>query len=444
MRILVIDDEQDQRRMLCGFLKREGHLPLQAANGEQGIEVYRGEAVDLVLLDQKMPGMSGAETLARLHQINPLVKVIMITAHGAVDTAVDAMKLGALDFLEKPVDLRQLQQRLQEIAEQLLVEEDVQQLDEQTSERRLPFPVIGRSSSLRAVLSLLQRVAAHAWPVLLRGETGTGKELFARLVHGLSPRHQQPFVEVNCAAIPETLFESELFGHEKGAFTGADRIKPGRFEAAHQGALFLDEVGELPLLLQAKLLRALQEQRVQRVGSSQSRPVDVRIIAATNRNLQQMVQDGQFREDLYYRLNVFEVEIPPLRQRKEDIPDLVNFFLQKHKFTEREFSESAIDRLLKYEFPGNVRELEHIVQRATALCRGTRVQEQDLPAEVFRHQSSATAGSNLKQRVAAFEVRMLEEALQEHDGVQVKAAEALGISERVLRYKLEKYGLSRD
>jgi transcriptional regulator with PAS, ATPase and Fis domain len=274
---------------------------------------------------------------------------------------------------------------------------------------------------------------------LLRGETGTGKELFARLVHGLSSRHAEPFVEVNCAAIPENLFEAELFGHEKGAFTGAERARSGHFENANRGTLFLDEVGELPLILQAKLLRVLQEQRIQRVGSSATREVDVRIVAASNRNLHHMVQQGSFREDLYYRLNVFEVEIPPLRERKEDVPALVEFFLNKYALKGHHFAPDALDQLLKYDFPGNVRELEHVVQRTTALSRTNVVRAQDLPVEITRDNRTENPDQSLCARVAEFEQRLLEEALADNGGVQVKAAAQLGISERVLRYKLAKY-----
>lgn len=443
MQVLIIDDEQDQRSMLSGFLRRNGFQVLPAADGQAGLDLYREHPVDVVLLDQKMPGLSGAETLKRLRGINPLVKVIMITAHGAIATAVDAMKLGAVDFIEKPVDLRSLLKTLEEIREQELVRLDVGMIDQLESPAR-PFTVIGNGQALHRVMSIIQRAAPHAWPVLLRGETGTGKELFARMVHALSPRRDQPFIEVNCAAIPETLFESELFGHEKGAFTGADRSRPGRFEDADGGTLFLDEIGELPLLLQAKLLRVLQERKVARVGSSQQRSVDVRVVAASNSNLLQMVQHQDFREDLYYRLNVFEVEIPPLRQRKEDIPDLISFFLSKYGMDAYQFSTAAMDRLLKYDYPGNVRELEHLVQRTTALSRHRLIQESDLPAEVRQQHSNNNSDSSLTARVAAVEKQMLLEALQAHGGVQVKAADSLGISERVLRYKLGKYNIERD
>ncbi len=273
------------------------------------------------------------------------------------------------------------------------------------------------------------------------GETGTGKELITRLIHLLSERNRGPLVEVNCAAIPGNLFESELFGHEKGSFTGATASRKGRFEAARGGTLFLDEVGELPLSLQAKLLRALQEKRISRVGSSREIDVDVRVVAATNRNLRELVANGSFREDLYYRLNVFEVELPPLRQRKEDIPLLADFFLQKCSPVEMQFDADAMSYLIKYPFPGNVRELEHLVQRLSTLVRGQVIRSRDLPADI-RHAEPA-AQNNLQERLTTVEQQMIIAALEQHDWVQTKAAESLGISERVLRYKIGKYNICK-
>jgi len=302
--------------------------------------------------------------------------------------------------------------------------------------------VIGESPAMMTLLSLIRRVAPSPWTVLLRGETGTGKELITRLIHLMSPRSQGPLVEVNCAAIPENLFESELFGHEKGSFTGATSSREGRFEAARGGTLFLDEVGELPLSLQAKLLRALQEKRVSRVGSSREIDVDVRVVAATNRNLRDLVANGNFREDLYYRLNVFEVELPPLRQRKEDIPLLANFFLKNCGSGEIQFDTDALGFLVKYPFPGNVRELQHLVQRLSTLVRGRVIRVRDLPVEIrYVEQPSQ---NNLQERLVTVEQQMITEALKQNNWVQTKAAESLGISERVIRYKIGKYNISRE
>ncbi len=441
MNILIVDDEEMQRQMLGGFLEKQGYQVLRAASGEEALVIFDTAAVDLVLLDQKMEGMSGDELLALLKKKNPLVRAIMITAYASVDTAVRVMRLGADDFLEKPVDLRLLRDKIEDIASQLAVEEDAGEISAVLEELDLPLQVIGDSPAMKELLSLVRRMARTPWTVLVRGETGTGKELVGRLLHSLSPRQAAPFVELNCAAVPENLFESELFGHEKGAFTGADSRRKGRFELAQNGTLFLDEVGELPLNLQAKLLRALQENRISRVGSEQDIEVDVRVVAATNRDLKKMVAEGKGREDLFYRLNVLELEIPPLRQRKEDIPALVDFFLQKYAFEPVTISRAALDALVKYSFPGNIRELEHLIQRVVALTRSTKIMPSDLPREI--RLSQAAGEGDLGSRLGEVERQMILEALSQHDWVQTRAAEALGISERVLRYKMAKHSIKK-
>ena len=293
---------------------------------------------------------------------------------------------------------------------------------------------------MQELLSLVYRVAPTEWAALIHGETGTGKELVARLIHLMGPRKDGPFIEVNCAAIPENLFESELFGHEKGAFTGAAAKRRGRFELAAGGTLFLDEVGELPLHLQAKLLRTLQEKKVTRVGSETDIDIDARVLTATNRNLKQMVTEGTFREDLFFRLNVLELVIPPLRERRDDIVELIDFFLAKYAVNDISFDNDAIAQLVKYQFPGNVRELEHLIQRLVTLVRGNRIIVSDLPPEIRENRSK---GGLLSRRLAEVERDMLVAALDEHHWVQTKAAEALGISERVLRYKMNKAGIKK-
>jgi two-component system response regulator AtoC len=292
---------------------------------------------------------------------------------------------------------------------------------------------------MQSLLSLVVRIAPTRWPAIIRGETGTGKELVARLIHLMGPRKDHPFVAVNCAAIPENLFESELFGHEKGAFTGASALRRGRFELAHTGTLFLDEVGELPLQLQAKLLRTLQENRIARVGSETDIPVDIRILTATNRDLKKMVARGRFREDLYFRLNVLELVIPPLRERREDIPELIDHFLAKYAGRSLTFDPDALNQLVKYEFPGNVRELEHLIQRLITLVRGSVIHWDDLPSEIREKQPDSGL---LEERLAGLEKQMLVSALRSHDWIQTRAAESLGISERVLRYKMKKAGIT--
>lgn len=439
MKILIVDDEAVQRDLLKGFLEKQGYTVHAAADGEKALALFFEIPFSLVLLDHKMPGMTGDEVLAAIREINPQVHSIMITAYASVGTAVRVMKLGADDFLEKPVDLLALLEKIRLIEQAANIEEEAGELMETLDTKELPIRIIGRSAPMREVLSLSSRMAPTDWTAMIRGETGTGKELIARLIHLLSPRSDKAFVEVNCAAIPENLFESELFGHEKGAFTGALTARRGRFELAHGGTLFLDEVGELPLNLQAKLLKVLQEKKITRVGSEAEKTVDVRVVAATNRDLKKMAKEGSFREDLFFRLNVLDLELPPLRRRKEDIPELAAWFLTKFRTRDMEFHPEALHVLTRYAFPGNVRELEHIIQRTVTFCRQTVIRENDLPPEVRFYK--ATEKGTLDEKLGALEKELLLIALDRHDWVQTRAAEELGISERVLRYKIKKHGL---
>jgi DNA-binding NtrC family response regulator len=442
MMILIADDDPMQRELLQGFLERQGHRVLCAADGAEAVEIVRKAPVQLVLLDQRMPVLSGDLALAQMKRLNPLVRVFMITGYGAVDTAVSVMKLGADEFLEKPVDLPSLLDKVQRIEDALAVDDEVAAVETALDQHAaLPLRMIARSPAMQEVLSVVHRVSSSPWNVLITGETGTGKELIARLIHLLGARRDAPFVEVNCAAVPESLFESELFGHEKGAFTGAARQRRGRFELAHGGVLFLDEVGELPLNLQAKLLRALQEGRFARVGGERDLTADVRVITATNRDLRAMVDEGRFREDLFFRLNVLEIDVPPLRRRREDIPALIAHVIERDAERPVTVSAEALDLLVKYAYPGNVRELEHLIQRSLTLSRGGVIRASDLPAEV-RRVETADHGM-LQERIEAVEREMLLSALERTDWVQTRAAEVLGISERVLRYKMGKYGIRR-
>ncbi len=440
MNILIVDDEADQRGLLKGFLEKQGYAVTEAESGSQALACFGTEPFQLVLMDHRMPKMTGAELLREIKAINPLVRAIMITAFGSVDTAVSVMKLGADDFIEKPVDLKELLDRIRRIEQQVIIEEEAAEIALCLDNTPLPLRIIGDGPAMKKVLSLVRRIAPTEWTALIHGETGCGKELIARLIHLLSPRQNQPFIEVNCAAIPENLFESELFGHEKGAFTGASGQRKGRFELADKGVLFLDEIGELSMTVQAKLLRALQEKRIQRVGGNKLISADVRVLAATNRDLKQMVLEGRFREDLFYRINVLDVELPPLRHRREDIPELAKFFIQRYSPREMWFDADALATLLKYNFPGNVRELEHMIQRMTTLSRGPVLRTADLPVEVRFHKA-ADAGGSLSERLDAVEREMVVSALEKHQGIQTQAAASLGISERVLRYKMKKHGL---
>ena len=440
MKILIVDDDEMQRTMLQGFLEKQGYETLTASGGEEALGIFESWPVQLVLMDHRMEGMNGDQVLEKMKALSPMVRAIMITAHGSVDTAVRVMKIGIDDFLEKPVDLTRLLELIRTMEQSLAVREESEKVTASMSLDQLPVVIIGAGEEMRNLLSMVYRAAPTDWSVLIRGETGTGKELIARLIHLMSHRKEAPFIEVNCAAVPETLFESELFGHEKGAFTGASNRRRGRFELAHGGSIFLDEVGELPLQLQAKLLRTLQEKKITRVGSEKDIDVDIRVIAATNRDLKQMVTDGLFREDLYFRLNVLELPVPPLRERREDIMELVNHFLEKYHFSQIAFDADAMAQLVKYDFPGNVRELEHLIQRLGTLARGHVIRLHDLPPMIREKQ---VATGRLSDRLARVETEMIQAALKASDGVQTRAARSLGISERVLRYKMEKLGISR-
>ena len=447
-RILVVDDESSQLELVGGFLKKRGFETLLAKSGTKALEIFRAEPVDMVLTDQKMPDMSGLELLKAIRAINPEAAAIVITAYGTVETAVAAIKAGAADYVTKPVNLNELLFRIDQVKERRRLIAENRDLRETLEKNHRIEGIIGESGRMIEVLSLVRRVAPSEATVLIRGESGTGKELIAKAIHYASARASAPLIRVNCAALPETLLESELFGHEKGAFTGAVAARKGRFESADGGTLFLDEIGDLPLPLQAKLLRVLQEREFERLGSSKPIRVDVRILAATHRNLEALVKTGQFREDLYYRLNVVTVVLPPLRERREDLPLLMDHFLrlfaEKNRKAIRGFTQEARELLLRYDYPGNVRELENIVERAVVLTRDDVIGSADLPLSTEGLEEVESDQSSLPATVEGVERRMIREALVRSGGVQTRAAEMLGISERALRYKLKKYGLSSE
>jgi len=442
MTVLVVDDDPVQVELLTGFLKKQGVKVFSAPNGDEGLKIFLREPVRVVLLDQRMPGPSGDKVLKAMKEANPMARIIMVTAYADVHTAVGAMKDGADEFLEKPLDLKLLLEKINALDSDMGVDEDLLVVEDELERRPLPLKVIARSPAMQKVLSAVRRVSDTDWPVLIEGETGTGKEVMARLIHHLSSRRDHPFVDLNCAAIPENLFESELFGHEKGSFTGAVSDRKGRFELADGGSLFLDEIGEMPLLLQPKLLRVIQEGKITRVGSEKSLPVNVRLISATNKDLKQSADEGRFRQDLFYRVKVLEIKTPSLRERKEDIPDLVAFFVEKYGKGPVRMTPEAIDMLVKYPFPGNVRELEHVIQRTVTMVRSSLIRPSDLPEEI-RHHSLTTQGS-LTERLENLEKALIRASLTESNWVQTRAAERLGISERVLRYKMQKHNLSKE
>ena len=447
--ILVIDDEAAQRDVLTGYLKKKGYKIFSASSGKEGIEITKNNPVDIILSDFKMPDLNGIEVLEKVKEINPEISLVIVTAYGTVENAVKAMRLGAFDYISKPVDLDELDLMIERIIEHKSLKSENQLLKTQLQEKHKISSVISNSQKMEEVINVAARVADSKATVLITGENGTGKEVLAKAIHYMSPRKEKPFVAVNVPALTETLLESELFGHEKGAFTGADKMKKGRFEIAHGGTIFLDEVGDIPQSIQVKLLRVLQEHQFERVGGTEKIEVDVRIIAATNKELEQKIKNGTFREDLYYRLNVVSIKIPPLRDRKEDILPLIESFIEKYcKENDKEkleASKEAIDVLMKYNYPGNVRELENIVERAVVLTRGKVITLNDLPMNMrgFKQEKAlAILGKGtLTDQVGALEKQLIYDALQESNGNQTKAGKLLGLTERNLRYKLKKYNI---
>jgi DNA-binding NtrC family response regulator len=447
--ILVVDDEPVQREMIGGFLKKQGFEVIAADSAERALELFRQDAFDLVLTDQKMAEMSGLELLQAVHTINPETPVILITAFGTIEAAVAALKQGAIDYLTKPLNLDELLYRIRQVSDRYRIINENRELREALQGRHRIEGIIGESGPMLEALSIVRRVAPSEATVLIRGESGTGKELIAKAIHFGSPRARGPLVKVNCAALPEALLESELFGHEKGAFTGALTSRQGRFELANGGTIFLDEIGDLPLHLQAKLLRVLQEREFEKVGSSRPVRVNVRIMAASHRPLEDLIQAGQLREDLYYRLNVVTIFIPPLRERRSDVALLLDHFLryyaEKNGKTIRGLTPEGRDILLRYDYPGNVRELENIIERAVVLTRDGVIGSGDLPLTVQEPEvADGDRETNLTAAVEALERRMIRDALARSDGIQTRAAELLGMGERALRYKLTKYGFREE
>jgi DNA-binding NtrC family response regulator len=449
--ILVVDDEKHQRESLQMILEDEGYRVTVAADGREALAKASEARPEVVLTDLKMPGLSGMDVVRSLHEGSLPPKVILITAHGSVERAREAHKLGAFDYMSKPVVADELLFRVERALEAYHLTEKTLRLERRLKGDALEA-IVGDSASMKEVFRLVEKIAPTNSTVLIRGESGTGKELVARAIHARSQRAGRPFHAINCAAIPENLLESELFGHERGSFTGAEARKIGLFEAASTSTLFLDEIGDLSLPLQGKILRALQEKEVKRVGGNETIPVDVRVVAATNRDLEAMMKAGLFREDLFYRLNVIPMVLPPLRERASDIPALVARFLEKantaHGTAVARFDPVALDLLSAHGWPGNIRQLESVVERAVLLCEGETIRVDDLPIEIRHHTmpSARPYGFEIPGEgidIEEFERQLIVQAMERSTWVIAKAARLLGLTYRTLQYRIEKFGLRR-
>ena len=451
--LLLIDDEKNYLLVLETLLTEAGYTVTALNDPETALAFLEESEVDIVITDMKMPRISGREVLERVKKNWPHIPVLIMTAFGSIESAVEAMRYGAFNYITKPFSNDELLLSIQNAAELARAHRQYQLLRESLEDRYGKHQIIGRSRAIRDMLALVDRAGPSRAPVLITGESGTGKELVARAIHFSSPRSQEPFVSVNCMALNPGVLESELFGHEKGSFTGAVAMRRGRFEQASGGTLFLDEVGELTPELQVKLLRVLQERRFERVGGSEEIEVDIRIVAATNKDLMPLVQAGTFREDLYYRLNVVHIPIPPLRERREDIPLLVAHFAEKaakeNGIPPKTFSMEALNHLSGYEWPGNIRQLQNVVERCLVLVPGEVITLEDLPAEIRDEEAQFKSAVDLlpvqldlADTLERIEAALIRRALVRADFVQAKAAELLGISKSLMQYKLKKYSIT--
>ncbi len=444
--ILIIDDEESQLKSLKSFLQRRDFEVFTATNGEQGFDIITSQQIDVILTDYRMPKWDGFTLLKKVKEYNPEIDVVVMTAYGSVEDAVSIMKAGAYDYLSKPIDLDELESLLSRIREKRFLVSENKLLKEQLEQKFKFDSIISESREMEEVLNTAGRVANSKASVLVRGESGTGKELIAKAIHYASPRKDKPFVTVNISSLSENLLESELFGHEKGSFTGASQQRIGRFEEANGGTLFIDEVGDIPLQAQVKLLRAVQFSEIQRLGGNSTISVDVRIITATHRNLEEMIANNEFREDLFYRLNVVSICIPPLRKRKSDIPILVSHFIEKYSVINQKNvlapSSEAMDHLMKYSYPGNIRELENIIERAVVLCRDEYITKSDLPNQINKISEKklfdpTDLEDGYEQKVKSFETDIILEALNRTNGNKSAAARLLNITERHLRSRMD-------
>ena len=445
-KILIVDDELSLRSSLYNTFKNSYQVET-AGSGSEAIKKVEGDDFDLILLDQKMPDIDGLQVLKEIKRIDDRVSIIMMTAYGSIESSVEAMKLGAHDYILKPYELDEIKIIVEKAINYKELSEEVVSLKAALSERFQFSSIIGKSKQMQDIFQCLQDAAGTTVNILILGESGTGKELIAKAIHYNSKRRNRPLVVVNCAALPEELLESEIFGHEKGAFTGADRMRIGKAEEAHGGTLFLDEIGDLSLKTQPKLLRFLQDGKIERLGSNKAIQLDVRLIAATNQDIVSALEEGSFRKDLYYRINTLTIEIPPLRERKEDIPFLANHFLSLyagiHQKKVTSIDPEVIEHFMNYSWPGNIRELEKVIERGVVLSKGTILNMGEIPAEIresklFKTQSN-TAGTTLSASVELLEKKMIQDALDKTNSNRERAAKLLGISLRSLQYKIKKY-----
>ncbi len=451
--ILIVDDEESMREFLSIMLEKEGYSVKRASNAKEALRMIEKDIFALVITDIKMPGMDGIQLLAEVRKCSPDTQVLMITAFGSTDTAVEAMKKGAIDYVIKPFKVDEMKIIIRNALEKKRLEEENTLLKQELFSLAGLDQIVGKSEAMLDVFQVVQKTSNSKSNVLITGESGTGKELAARAIHQLSPRAERPFVAINCGALPENLLESELFGYQRGAFTGAVENKKGLFEVADGGTIFLDEIGELFPTMQVKLLRVIQEQEFRRVGGIENICVDVRVIAASNQDFEKMVKEKRFREDLYYRLNVIPIELPPLRKRKEDIPLLVKHFL--NKFSSNgvvTISRDCMELLSRHEWKGNVRELENVIERAMVMCQGDRITVENLPQNIVKKTETIDhlsmeipeEGVDFDRMIEDVEKDLLLKALQKAGWVKKEAARILNMSFRSFRYKLSKYGIGKE
>lgn len=443
MHILVVDDDERQRDLLAGFLKKKDHTVTTLASGKEAIEKNRTTGFDLAILDLKMPEIDGVEAMTRMREIDPETYFIILTGYSTVESAVKAMKLGAYDYINKPINLDELELLIERIYEEQTLHQELAVLRDEIREDFKFESFVAESKKMKEVLGFISRVAKSNSTALILGPSGTGKELVARLIHEASARKNNRFIAISCAALPETLLESELFGYERGAFTGAEKRKIGKFELAHRGTLFLDEIGDLPLGVQVKLLRVLQEFTFERLGSNIPINVDVRLISATNQDLKKKIAERTFREDLYYRLNVITIEIPTLKERKDDVKPLTEFFIKKFSLKHNKqvagISKAALNHLLRYDWPGNVRELENVIERAVVLCRGDVIETKDIPLQIEKNTLHYDSES-----LSVVEKEHIKMILEKTEWNLTAAAKKLGIHRNTLRLKIKEYGIEKE